>query len=347
MMRAKIKKMIRPIVPKPWNSPVMEFRYGLWTGVSALFAESGRQLGEANARPFLLNHQVPAETVICNYEGSRFGRAINTSALRIAMKHFDRALPIIGAVRKFHLEKTGQVATDVLPGTWDLYIIARASIGIVAYRNRYCVSVKEDPVLTDTLASLFQFISGVFMICRQMMTTADPVIAENNVISAEALYAYADDNGVFISPNGMACAGGIAKIMEFLEFCCSGRVSGNTTGIDDKDFNLDTIISDPENWYQYALATVELDCFTELENLRLRHGSQQDQSERINAIERVYKAVALYCSSNDAFTTQFSDTTDFKAGVLERQNYILTLLGKPKISTISDKIIAERLSIGA
>lgn len=325
----------------------MEFRHGLWTGVSALFSESGRQLGEANTRPFLLNHQIPAETVACNYEGSRYGRAINISALRIAMKHFDMALPIIGAVRKFHLEKVGKTAPDAMPGTWDLYIIARASIGIVAYKNRHGAPTRSDAVLSDTLASLFQFISGVFMICRQMMITADPAIRENNTISAEALYAYADDNGVFLSPNGMACAGGIAKIMEFLEFCCSGRFSEETNGKTNADFNLETIIEGSENWYRYALATVEMDCFTELECLRRQRNPAPNQSAQIDAVKKVYSAISQYCTTNVAFTAQFSKTKDFKEGVLERQNYILTLLGRPKITSISDKYISERLSIGS
>ena len=66
----------------------MEFRYGLWTGVSALMGEDGRQLGEHNTRPLVFNREIPAEVHACKYKGSRYGREINISALRVAMRHF-------------------------------------------------------------------------------------------------------------------------------------------------------------------------------------------------------------------------------------------------------------------
>ncbi len=344
-MRAKLKQMMRPIVPKPWNSPVMEFRYGLWTGVSALFSESGRQLGEENTRPFILNHHIPAETVICNYEGSRDGCMINVSALRIAMKHFDKALPIIGAVRQFHFDNVGKTSPDAMPGTWDLYIIARASIGIVAYRNRFGGQRSSDDALSDTLASLFQFISGVFMICRQMMNSADSTIQENNVVSAEDLYAYADNNGVFLSPNGMACAGGIAKIKEFLEFCISGQRSEPVADSANQKMDLTTVVSDPVNWYRYALATVELDCFTEIECLHRQRALFPAKKAQFDEIEKIYRSVSQYCRDNNEFIGQYTDASSFEEGVLERQNHILTLLERPPIRSISKKHIDERLSI--
>jgi len=189
----------------------METRYGLWNGVSALFSQSGRQLGEENTRPFILNHHVPAQTIDCKYEGSRAGRAINMSALRIAMTNFDAALAITAAVRDFHAEKIGQKSDSAKLG----------SIALIAYQHRFTpangLAPAPDAIVPDALASQYQFISGVFMICREMMKCGDATIAKNNVTSAAQLYSYADEKEIFISYNGMACAGSTKKIMEFLE----------------------------------------------------------------------------------------------------------------------------------
>lgn len=324
-----IKKVLWPVLSKPWDAPDMEFHYGLWNGVSALYSEGRRQLGEENTRPFALNHHIPAETLACKYEGSRKGRLINISALRTAMQNFDAALNVTAAVRRYHLERQGDLTH---PGIWDLYIMARASIALIAYQRRF---LGQDPPMrevSDILTSQFQFISGVFMICRQMMETGDNAITANNPIAAQDLYDYADSHGIFISFNDMACAGSTKKILEFLEFCNA------PPPVVDPGLDLADLVSRPDNWYSYAIATIELDCLVEAH--RFGDPSEQDASARaIFAKVRDYAAGPMVSSMVELE----SENESLETQVLRRQNYILSLLGRPPITSIPKRHFAQRL----
>lgn len=333
-MRTLIKKTLWPLLAKPWQAADMEFHYGLWNGVSALYSKGGRQLGEENTRPFSLNHHLPAETIICKYPGSRAGRQINMSALRVAMQNFDEALAITGAVRAYHLQRVG---AEKPLGIWDLYIIARASIALIAYQKRFARQDAPQPTVSNALASQYQFISGVFMICRHMMENVDQTIAANNPISAEALYSYADENGIFVSFNGMACAGSTKKIMEFLNFCNEGR-DDLAIAID-----LDLIVTELDNWYDYALATIEFDCFIEMERARLLKSKTTNQDVDYDKVSNIYRDLQSYCCTLARSFPETPTDGDFQDAALARQNQILTLLGQPAIASISKQHIAQRL----
>ena len=66
-----LKPLLRQVLQAPWASPLMEFRYGIWVGVSGLMGVDGRQLGEANTRPVVFNRNIPAEVQSCKYKGTR------------------------------------------------------------------------------------------------------------------------------------------------------------------------------------------------------------------------------------------------------------------------------------
>lgn len=336
-LRNHIKKALWPLLPKPWRSPVMEMRYGLWNGLSALYSASGRQLGEDNSRPFALNHHLPAETLVCKYPGSRAGRPINISALRIAMANFDAALAIVAAVRAHHLPRVGQPAVT---GLWDLYILSRASIAIIAFQQRARAHAPYPRAVPDDLASLYQFISGIFMICRDMMNSGDPRIASNQPLSAEALYAYADDHGVFLSPNGWACAGSVKKIHDFIEFCISGQAPGGTPA----PAALNQLVADADAWYGYALLTIELDCLLEQEAMRRRAVAAPDRAEEAAAIAAIYRGLADHCAAIPGFPPLPPAGASFAADVLTRQNAILAQLGRPPQRQLSDRHLAVRLA---
>lgn len=314
----------------------MESRYGLWNGVSALYSDSGRQLGEENARPFVLNHHVPAETINCKYKGSRSGRQINMSALRIAMQNFDEALAITGAVRKHHLQN---IPEKQPLGIWDLYIIARASIALVAYQKRFARQSSLEPSVCDALSSQYQFISGVFMICRDMMEQGDDAITQNSPISAEMLYSYADRRGIFISFNGMACAGSTKKIMDFLEFCNTGALAKADT-----EYDLAQLVCEPSNWYQYALATVELDCFIEQERADLSLQTPSVDVEITHRSAAIYSGLRAYCCLIADGLGQVDQGIGFDDQVLARQNAILQILGRPAIKRIPTQHLKDRLA---
>ncbi|MEP2735980.1 MAG: hypothetical protein ABJP34_06745 [Erythrobacter sp.] len=328
-----LKMRLWPFLPKPWDAPDMEFHHGLWNGVSALYADSGRQLGEENTRPFSFNHHVPAETIDCKYKGSREGRPINMSALRTAMQNFDAAAAITQAVRAHHLQK---LEPGHRLGIWDLYIIARASIALVAYQKRFARQKGVSATVSDVLTSQYQFISGVFMICRHMMENADAVIAENRPMTADALYNYADQHGIFISFNGMACAGSTKKIHEFLELCNSGS--------EDKA-ELAAIVSEPDNWYQYALATIELDCYIERERALRRegHGGVSSTANAASNSSMIFTDIGEYTQRLMDTAPEPNQAHAFRDAALSRQNAILKVLGRPLLRKIASDHIAARM----
>jgi len=313
----------------------MEFHYGLWAGVSALYSESGRQLGEENTRPFVLNHHIPGQTITCKYAGSREGREINMSALRIAMQNFDAALEITGAVRSYHL---ALLPPSHVLGIWDLYIIARASIALVAYQQRAKHQHNVPRTVSDALTSQYQFISGVFMIGRHMLENGDPAIVQNNPVSAETLYNYADENDIFISFNGMACAGSTKKIHEFLEFCNKGYGDENPS-----EFDLSTIVHEPDNWYQYALATIDLDCFIEYKRVKTRCAQPHIDDIAMTALAKGYVDLGEYVSGLMEHSIPAQDVP-FREGALIRQNVVLDLMGRKPIKKIQEKQLLARLA---
>lgn len=313
----------------------MEFHYGLWLGVSALYSESGRQLGEENTRPFLLNHHIPAEKIVCKYEGSREGRLINMSALKPAMQNFDAALAITKAVQSYHLARKHSSGPF---GVWDLYILSRASIALIAYTVRFRRQVSPKIKVSDALTSQFQFISGVFMICRHMMETGNASIATNQPLAHQTLFNYADEHQIFISFNGMACAGSTKKILEFLEFCNDhSPLTGKS------EIALDTIVSEPDNWYEYALACIELDCFVEQERMarmkrEANRSTEDDAADIYNAVGDYVRGLMQVHAPADKISSAFEE------GALLRQNRILRILGKQSIHRLDPKHIDARLA---
>ncbi len=305
----------------------MEFHHGLWNGVSALYSENGRQLGEENARPLSLNHHVPAETLACKYAGSREGRLINISALRTAMQNFEPALAITQAVRRSYLSRLGP---NHQVGLWDLNIMARASISLVAFQQRYVGQTAAPKTVSLALTSQYQFISGVYMICRHMMENADQRIADNQPLGARALFQYADERGVFLSFNGMACAGSEKKILEFLSFCNEGG---------DVAVDLSAIVSEPETWMRYALASIELDSFIETQRAENGAGEWPDASA---AIQREFGAYVREIMGDEAPSAPGDQ--NFEVAALDRQNSILGLLGKKPIRTLPRDHIRARLA---
>lgn len=346
--RQSAKKIAQHFAPKPWDSDIMEFRYGLWRGLSPLYTESGRQLGEENTRPFLFNDHVPAETLACKYEGSRYGKLINISALRTAMRHFDDALGMTSAVYRACLVDGGRIGRNAKPGIWDLYILSRASIAVIAFQMRKKDHTPTPAKVADIYASQYQFVTGIFMICRDMMNNADDLMAKNKPISAEALYAYADRREIFTSDNDMVCAGSKTKIMEFLSFCVDDAGKSLTeltakTVSQSAYADIQNLVSDQQSWQFYSLATIEFDCFIEIEYLGRQIDLQPENRARLETISGIYRGLADHCIDNYGLAPRQSGL-DFADGALERQNYILGLLGRDQLSKIPAKQLFERLN---
>jgi len=311
-----LKPLLRQVLQAPWDSPLMEFRYGVWVGVSGLMGVDGRQLGEANTRPVVFNRDIPAEVQTCKYKGTRYGKNINISALRVAMQHFYEAASITVAVREYHMRQISKPVSD-MPGAWDLYIISRAAVALIsAY-------------------------SG---------------IEENKPFSGQELYKYADANDMFASANNMVCAGSVAKITEFLELAIQGKThanGGNLALKDEDDYLafLRNYVSDLDGWYSYALLTIdsyalltiELDHFIELEVMDRQIAENPATAGKQMAVRNIFAAQHAY------FAELIGDKalkfpSDFKIGTLHRQNAILNCLESPPIKHIPDKVLNLRLN---
>ena len=68
--------------PSPVEDANMEFKYGVWQGVSSAFCEDKRQLGEDNVWPKFYREKPKTEYHESHIEGSRYGKAINLTALK-------------------------------------------------------------------------------------------------------------------------------------------------------------------------------------------------------------------------------------------------------------------------
>ena len=340
-----LRPLIRPILKNPWDCSLMEFRYGLWTGVSALMGEDGRQLGEHNTRPLVFNREIPAEVHACKYKGSRYGREINISALRVAMRHFYEASAITVAVRDYHMAEINKRASD-LPGGWDLYAISRAAIALICYRYRYGTSPLTEKIPND-ISSLYKLVTGIFVICREMMRAGHPAASRNDPISSETLYAYADDNDIFGSSNGMVCAGSAAKITEFLEFANVGRAHAEHAklGLDGEEGHLKLLgdlLPDVAGWYDYALQTIELDHFVEIEILSRKIENDPETQDQVLPVLNICRAQHAYWLELLGDREQFRPAS-FEQAVLNRQNAILTRLHWAPVDAIPEKILSSRL----
>jgi len=147
----------------------------------------------------------------------------------------------------------------------------------------------------------------------------------------------------------MVCAGSVAKIIEFLEFSNQGRSHKDAaklklTGADDHLALLGTFVSDLEDWYRYALLTIELDYYIEMEALRQKMAAEPDMRERLQPVLEIYQAQYAYWLELLG-TREAAQSKSFEEGALSRQNAILELLKMPPVKSIPDKVISSRLEL--
>lgn len=340
-----VQALVNPMLKNPWQQSLMEFRYGLWTGIAPIYGEDERQLGEGNTRPLIFNHNVPAEVHACKYKGSRTDKLINISALRVAMKHFYEASAITVAVRDYHMAKINKRPTD-LPGIWDQHVISRASLALTAYRYR-AGNLSEEVRLPNNIASQYKLVTGIFVICREMMIAAHPASSRNDPVLPNDLYAYADKHHLFRSDNDMVCAGSTSKIIEFLEFSHLGHAHPESAKLQLQDEGADlallrSFVPDLESWYRYALLTIELDYFIEMEVLRRKLEATPDKREQIQSVLVICRRQHEYWKELLGDDRELG-TVSFKEGALERQNDILAHLKMPLVKSIPNRVLNNRI----
>ena len=337
-LKTRLKELAWPHIRKPWDSPTMEFDYGLWHGLSALMSESGRQLGEENTRPSHLNLRISADVAACNFEGSRNGKSINLSALRIAMKHFDEALVICDAVRHVHTKHMPETQAPAL-GIWDIYIISRSCLALVAFMKRSPAQAEPMGDVPDVLASIYQFVSGLFMIGRDMIQTAHPAVMENRQLSAQELYDYASEKRIFESPNGMVCAGSTRKIIEFLEIFDLG-VQGSWPA---PTCDLSGLVNNVDDWHKYAITTIEMEWFVARVRLKNEIAEQSEDAAHKQSVLKIYEDISHYMTDLFALSVPTRNMSEEEAA-RTRQNQILALLGRPDVSHLKRAMVKKQFA---
>ena len=281
----------------------------------------------------------------CKYAGSRNGDLINISALRSSMAYFYEASAITVAVRDYHMAQLGKPQSDQ-PGVWDLHVISRASLALIACRYR-AGKLSADHRLTNDIASQFKFVTGLFVITREMTNAAHPTIKTNSLVSAQELYKFVDDNDHFRSESGMVCAGSASKIIEFMDFAIKGRnhPNGDKLNFDGADDHLNLLnrfVPDLAMWYRYALLTVELDCLVDIEVLRCEIKAEPQKQDSMQPVLDICRAKQDYWHQLLGDQEQDTDLS-FEQDVLRRQNEMLALLKMRPLTNISDRMIAARL----
>lgn len=219
------------VLPPPYYDPKMEFRYGVWGGVSSMHCRYGRQLGENNVVPHRLKETMPTELQVFRNGGSRDGRYFNKSALRHAMRNWDPAMALIGDMRREYLRRRGSVGEPL--GLFDVYTLAKLCVCLPAWQTRQRHAPLKDRRLDPVIATVFQLTAGMFMVIRKMLARGEPGLDASSRMTPEELYDYADHHGVFLSPNGHACGGSRRKIIELMDFLITGigRHAGREEGL--------------------------------------------------------------------------------------------------------------------
>lgn len=202
--------------PLPFLDNAMEFRYGVWAGISTIRCKEGRQLGETNSTPLAFRRAAPTQFHSAHLEGSRAGYSINLTALQNIMRYWPDLMAFIQALRPHLLKKLGIRSEPLSAG--DLYLLALTFVAIPAYLARRSKAPIGDGHITVLIADQQKLITGVFMIIRHMIEQNYPGISTSSFINEDALYDYADQHNLFLSPEGKptACGGSKRKILELL-----------------------------------------------------------------------------------------------------------------------------------
>ena len=261
------------------------------------------------------------------------------------MAYFYEACAITVAVRDYHMAHSGKSSKDH-PGIWDLHVISRASLALIAYRYR-TGKLSADDRLSNDIASQFKFVTGLFVITREMTKAAHPVIKTNSQVTAQELYTFVDDNDHFRSDAGMVCAGSTSKIIEFIDFAIKGRGHPNSQKLkwnaaDDHLVLLNKFVPDLEKWYRYALLTVEFDSFVEEEILRRQIKAEPNNQNIVQPILDIYSSKREYWAELLGDQQQ-GLSESFEQGLLGRQNAILELLNMPLLRKIPNHVKTARL----
>jgi hypothetical protein len=190
-----------------------------------------RQVGEANVYPPTLRLDRDTEWRVCQYSGSRYqdDSPMNITALKAMIKHWKPMMAALLAVRDALKPRLGIV--DEKWSIGNLHTLSCAVLALPAYQLMKGGGQSPQPLLHPVLSSLFRITDGIRMTMYEMQfSLAQQPRQADELTTAAEIYAYAEQQGVFISPTGV-CAGPRPLIEEFLVTAVDGVPAQGISGL--------------------------------------------------------------------------------------------------------------------
>ena len=210
--------------PPPFRRDNIEFERDVWNGICTFYAANGRQVGENNTNPELYRELIPTLHKVCHFEGSRFGRQVNITALRHMITVWDDVLQFTTMLRNRHLEHRRLEGRrfNLRQG----YVFSKLGAGYLSYLARR----SDQPLQRGTLPAMetaaFTVGVGPFMVVRALMERGDLAALQTEPLSAAALYELADSSGSLLAGADRACAGSRQMIQQYLDVAMNGSYDG-------------------------------------------------------------------------------------------------------------------------
>ncbi len=228
-LRASLDRGSRRLRGTPWlNVDHFEVYSGTWVGVHRMLDEHGRLLGENQGLPYGATTHPTIEERTCPYAGSRNGRPYNASALKQMAKDWQGAKQLIGHLRAAYVDDLG--SGDRPLSLIELQVLAHIVISHPAFAFRRARRPWGDGDTPSVVASAFKVMAGVPGPIKQILREGPmPGLVPHEVPDTDALYAYIEDNGLFLSADGWACAGPERLVRDVLRLAVHGGDEARTS----------------------------------------------------------------------------------------------------------------------
>lgn len=199
----------------------------------------GRLVAEDAAEPAIIQQAeaagVSMKRSIAHYPATRFGRAINLAALKSMYEHWDDlSNGLVWIHRQYFGDNSPQEEIDGKSFS-DLTAIGAAL-------PMYCFLKQDNPV--DRHGELPVSVATISKACRGLAQAAN-LYADDDQVTTQAIHEDVENNGLFISPNGMVCAAPWKLIDQSIDALCFGKGAEGKSDVADyvPDFKKLTVFS--------------------------------------------------------------------------------------------------------
>lgn len=241
--------------PPPYLQANMEFEADAWNGISSLYYQGGRQLGEDNSGPYPYREITHNRYETCKFKDTRLGLPMNVTNLQLVMPYAADAYRLTTALRNRYIEER-----NLSPGSLNLiqaYLLSKLSASIPAFLVRR----RDSPVRSgqiETLEAAFYMLGAApFILVRQLMARGDRAPLDDAPKSGSQLYLLSSDSRTLISNRECACPAAPKLIIEYFDVIMSGSYDGPLDSLP-----VQRVLGRIADWhrlYAYTLASSRLD----------------------------------------------------------------------------------------